>query len=76
MNKKYREVCRILNYIDHLLIVISTINGCVSISAFAVLVCIPIGVTSSAVELKVCVITARIKKYSSIPWKRKRSMIK
>ena len=76
MNKKYREVCRILNYIDHLLIVISTINGCVSISAFAVLVCIPIGVTSSAVELKVCVITGRIKKYSSIPWKRKRSMIK
>ena len=55
-----------MNYIDNLLIVVSTITGCVSISPFASLVGIPIGVTSSAIVLKICVITAGIKKYKSI----------
>ena len=27
MNKKYKNVCRVLNYVDHLLIIISTITG-------------------------------------------------
>ena len=30
MSKKHKKVCRVLNYIDHLLIVISTITDCVS----------------------------------------------
>ena len=55
-----------MNYIDHLLITISTITGCVSISAFASLVSIPIGNTSPATGLKICVITAGIKEYKSI----------
>ena len=42
MSKKYKKVCRILNYIDHSLIVISIITGCVFISAFASFVGIPI----------------------------------
>ena len=52
-----------MNHIDHfhLLIVISTITGCVFISAFASLVGIPIGITSSAIGLKICEITAGIK---------------
>ena len=29
MIKKHKKVCRVLNYIDHLLIVISTITVCV-----------------------------------------------
>ena len=58
MSKKHKKVCRVLNYIDHSLIVICTITGCVSISGFASLVAIPIGITSSAIELKICVITA------------------
>ena len=66
MSKKQKEVCRVLNYYDHLLIVASTITGCVSISAFASLVGIPIGITSSAIGLKICVVTAGIKKYKSI----------
>ena len=45
-----------MNYIDHLLIIISTITGCVSISAFASLVGIPIRITSSAIGLEICVI--------------------
>ena len=49
MNKKHQNVCRVLNYIEHSLILISTITGCVSISAFPSLVGIPIGITSSAV---------------------------
>ena len=56
-------MCRVLNYIDHSLIVISTITGCVSISAFASLVDIPIRITSFAIELEISVIATGIKKY-------------
>ena len=66
MSKKHKKVCRVLNYIDHSLIVISTITGCVYISAFASIVAIPLGITSSAIGLKICVITAGIKTYKSI----------
>ena len=55
-----------MDFIDHSLIVISTITGCVSICNFASLVGIPIGITSSANGLKTCAITAGIKKYKSI----------
>ena len=54
MSKKYKQVCRVLNYIDHLLIVISTITGCVSISTFASLVGIPVETASFATGLKIC----------------------
>ena len=60
MSKKRKNYCRILNYIDHSFIAISTITGCVSISTFASLVCIPIRITSFAIGLKNCVITAGI----------------
>ena len=42
MSKKNKYVCRVLNYVDHLLIIISTISGYVSISAFASIFGIPI----------------------------------
>ena len=64
MNKKPKKVCRILNYIDHSLIAISTITGCVSISAFNSLVGIAIGITSSATGLNICAINERIKSIS------------
>ena len=76
MSKKHKNVCRILNYIEHSLIIVFRIAGCVSISAFASLVVIPIGITSSAMRLKVCVITAGIKKYKLISKKKGRSIIK
>ena len=66
MSKKHKKVCGVLNYIEHSLIVISTITGCVSISAFVSLVCIPIGIMSSAIGLKMCAIAAGIKRYDSI----------
>ena len=59
-------VCRVLNYIDDLLIETSTITGCVSISAFGSLVRVPIGIASPGRGLKICAITAGIKRYKSM----------
>ena len=64
-------VCTTLNYIEHFLILVSAVTGCVSISAFPSLVGIPIVITSSAVGLKICVITAAIKKQKPIIKKKK-----
>ena len=72
MSRKHKKVCTTLNYIEHFLILASTITGCVSISAFASLIGIPIGITSSAIGLKICAITAGIKKYKSIIKKKKK----
>ena len=44
MCKKHKKVCRVLNYTEHAVVLISAITGCVSISAFASLVGIPIGI--------------------------------
>ena len=71
MSKKDKKVL-IWNYTDHSVIVISTITGCVSISAFASILGIPIGITSSAIGLKICAITAGIQKYKSIIKKRRK----
>ena len=65
----------ILNHIEHWLIFICTVTGYVSISTFASLVGMPLWITSSAIGLKVSVITAGIKNYKSII-RKKRSMIK
>ena len=55
---KHKEVCRVLNYVDQSFIGVSTIIGCVSISVFASLVVILIGIMVYAIGLKICVITA------------------
>ena len=72
MSKKQKKVSTTLNYIENFLILGSTITGCVSIFAFASLVGIPIGNTNSAIGLKICAITAGIKKYKSIIKKKKK----
>ena len=74
-SKKHKKVCRVLNYIEHLLLLISTVTGCIPISVFASLVCIPIRNTSSEIGLKISVITAGIKKYKSMIKKRRRNMV-
>ena len=61
-----------LNYVEQLLILASTVTGCVSISVFASLVAIPAGITSSAVGINICATTAGIKKYKSIIKKMKK----
>ena len=61
-----------MDYIEHLPILISTVTGCTSISDFFFsLVGIPIEIMSSAIGLKICVVTAGIKKYKSIINKKK-----
>ena len=76
MSKKHKKVCRVLNYIEHSFIAISRITACASISGFACLVGISIGITSSATGEKIYVITAGIKKYKSINKKKGKKMIK
>ena len=58
MSKKHEKVCTTLNYIEHFLILASTVTRCISISARASVLGIPIGITSSAIGLKFCAITA------------------
>ena len=76
ITKKYKKACRVLNYIEHFLILISTVTGCVSVSPFLSLVGITIGITISAVGLKIYVITPRIKRYKSIIKKKKKKHYK
>ena len=52
MSREHKKVCTTLNYIKHYLILASTVTECISISTFASLLDIPIGITSSAVGLK------------------------
>ena len=66
MSRKHKKVCATLNYYQLFLILASTITGCISISAFASLVAISIGITSSAIRLKFCAIAVGIK------WKKKK----
>ena len=72
MNKKHKKICTTLNYIEKFLIPASKITGCISISAFASLPGIPIGITSSEIQLKIFPMAARIEKYNSITKKKKR----
>ena len=63
MSEKYQKTCKYLNYVEHLLILVSKVAGCVSVSAFVSLVYVPVGITSYAVGVKIFAITAVIKKY-------------
>ena len=72
ISRKHIKVCTTINYIDHFPILASTITGYISASAFASFIGIPIGMTSSVIELKISAITARIKKYKSIIKKTKK----
>ena len=65
MSRKHKKVDATLNYIEHFLILASSI-------IFASLPGIPIGVTSSAIGLKICAISSGIKKYKSIIKKKKK----
>ena len=61
-----------IKWIDELIILASSFTGCISISAFTSLLGIPIGITSSGIGLKICAITAGIKKYKTIILKEKK----
>ena len=63
MSKNHKKICATLDYTEHFLILSSIITGCISISAFASLLNIPVGITSSAIALKIFAIAVGIKKY-------------
>ena len=61
MIEKYKKTCTYLNYLG--LVYFSFNSYRLSFhSAFASLVCVPVGITSSAVGFKICAINAGIKK--------------
>ena len=72
MSEKYKKTCKYLNYVEHLIILVSTVTDCVSISAFASLVWVPVGITSSAIGIKIFATTREIKKYKSVIKKKKK----
>ena len=53
MSRKHKKVYTTLNYVEHIFILGSTIIWCISISAFAPSIGIPIGITSSVIELNI-----------------------
>ena len=72
MSERYKKTFKYLNYVEHLLILASTITSCVSITVFASLVCVFAGITSSGVRIKICAITAEMNNYKSIIKEKKR----
>ena len=74
MSEKYTKVGKYLNYVEHLLILASAVTSCVSISIS--LVSVLVGITSSAVAMKICKILVEIKKYNSIIKKKKKKLDK
>ena len=71
MRKNHKTFCTTLKYIEHILILASSIAECISVSAFAYFTGIPIEITSSAIRLKICAIAAIIKKSKPIIKKKK-----
>ena len=60
-----KNFCMTLIY-EQILVLASVGTRCISVSAFAYLVGIPVGNTSSAAGLNIFAITTRIKEYKSI----------
>ena len=70
MIKKHKIVCTVCRVCR-----VCIATGCIYISAFSSLVGISIGITSSLIELTICIITAGIKKYKSKIKKKKNDKI-
>ena len=72
MSRKHKKVCTTLTYIEYFLLLASAVTRCMPVFAFAFLLGIAIGITSSAIRLKTFAVTAGIKKYKSIIKKKKK----
>ena len=64
-----------MNDVERLLILVLEVTSCISISAFALLGFVPVGITSSLVRIKHCAIIAAVKKYNSIIKKEEKANI-
>ena len=47
MSRKHKKICKTIDHIEHFVVLDSVITACISIYAFASLICIPIGIMSS-----------------------------
>ena len=72
ISEKHKNVCRALKHFQHFVAFVYAVSRCVSASVFASLVGVPVRIASSAVELKICALTAGIKKYNSIIKKKRK----
>ena len=54
MIEKYNKACKNFNHFENLLILSLGITACVSISVFASLIRVTVGITSSLIEIKIC----------------------
>ena len=73
MSNKSKEIYLTLNYIEHFLTSLFAVIGCISISVFASLVDIPMGILSYTIGLNVFATIAEIKKYKLILKKGKKA---
>ena len=71
MSKRPKNICTVLSYIKQLLILASTVAGCISISSFASSAVIPTVIASFTVGMKTRARTAIIKKFKSISKKKR-----
>ena len=76
MSGKLKKTDKYSNYVEHLLVFVSTVTGYVSISVFESLVCVTVGNASSGVRIKSCAITAGTNNYEPLIKKKKKIMIK
>ena len=60
MSNKHKNIWAAVNYIERFLILVSAVAECLSISAFAFSLGIPIGIASSSIGSKKCAIIAGI----------------
>ena len=72
MSENCKKICTYLDYVENLLFLVLTVTGVTSISAFISLVFVPVAVESSAVGLKICEATVKIKNSMSIIKKKKK----
>ena len=56
MSEKHENVCRVVNYFEHLLVFFSAVSGCTSVSTFVLSVGVSVGIASSVVGLKISVL--------------------
>ena len=70
ISKNHKNGCTALNHIKNFLFFSFCVNWIISISLFASLLGIPIGITSFSIGLKTCTITSGIKKCKSIAKKK------
>ena len=66
MSGKYKKRCRFLNYVEHLLILVIAITGCVLISTFSLLACVSVGITGSALGIKIVHLLQELKSINQL----------